>query len=140
MSCPSSIRCRDSNPQTLECESPPITTRPGLQVCNLNHPKNYKFLKIKKENTYFELIRPQKKMVNVLSSIPVYMTDFSKRFRYTMRFNMTGLDAMAILDLSQLFEPVAGGFRGLVRRIHGGQDAQGEAGGGAGSAQQLGRS
>ena len=30
MSCPSSIRCRDSNPRPLECESPPITTRPGL--------------------------------------------------------------------------------------------------------------
>ena len=30
MSCPSSIRCRDSNPRPLERESPPITTRPGL--------------------------------------------------------------------------------------------------------------
>ena len=30
MSCPSIIRCRDSNPWPLECESPPITTRPGL--------------------------------------------------------------------------------------------------------------
>ena len=28
--CPSSIRCRDSNPRPLEHESPPITTRPGL--------------------------------------------------------------------------------------------------------------
>ena len=28
--CPSSIRCRDSNPQPSECESLPITTRPGL--------------------------------------------------------------------------------------------------------------
>ena len=28
--CPSSIRCRDSNSQPLEHESPPITTRPGL--------------------------------------------------------------------------------------------------------------
>ena len=27
---PSSIRCKDSNPQSLEPESPPITTRPGL--------------------------------------------------------------------------------------------------------------
>ena len=27
---PSSIRCRDLNPQPLERESPPITTRPGL--------------------------------------------------------------------------------------------------------------
>ena len=30
MSFPSSMRRRDSNPQPLECESPPITTRPGL--------------------------------------------------------------------------------------------------------------
>ena len=30
MSCPSSIRCRDSNTRPLDCESPPITTRPGL--------------------------------------------------------------------------------------------------------------
>ena len=30
--CPSSIRCRDLNPQPLEHESRPITTRPGLQV------------------------------------------------------------------------------------------------------------
>ena len=28
--CPSSIRCRDSNPQHSVCESAPITTRPGL--------------------------------------------------------------------------------------------------------------
>ena len=28
--CPSSIRCRDSNSQPLEHESPTITTRPGL--------------------------------------------------------------------------------------------------------------
>ena len=28
MSCPSSIRRRDSNPRPLKCESPPITTRP----------------------------------------------------------------------------------------------------------------
>ena len=28
--CPSDIRCRDSNPQPLENESPPITTTPGL--------------------------------------------------------------------------------------------------------------
>ena len=28
--CPSSIWCQDSNPQPLEHESPPITTRPGL--------------------------------------------------------------------------------------------------------------
>ena len=27
--CPSSIRCRDSNPQPFEHESSPITTRPG---------------------------------------------------------------------------------------------------------------
>ena len=38
--CPSSIRCRDSNPRPLECESLPITTRPGLppkeERCFLN--------------------------------------------------------------------------------------------------------
>ena len=31
MSCPSSIWHRDLNPQPSERESPPITTRPGLQ-------------------------------------------------------------------------------------------------------------
>ena len=30
MSCPSSIRRRDSNPRPLDHEPPPITTRPGL--------------------------------------------------------------------------------------------------------------
>ena len=30
MSCPPSVRCRDSNPQPSKFESPPITTRPGL--------------------------------------------------------------------------------------------------------------
>ena len=30
ISCPSSIRCRDSNQRPSEHESPPITTRPGL--------------------------------------------------------------------------------------------------------------
>ena len=28
--CPSSIQCPDSNPRPLDCESLPITTRPGL--------------------------------------------------------------------------------------------------------------
>ena len=32
MSCPSSIRRQDSNPQPLERESPLITTRPGLPL------------------------------------------------------------------------------------------------------------
>ena len=31
--CSSNIRCRDSNPWPLECESLPITTRPGLPPC-----------------------------------------------------------------------------------------------------------
>ena len=31
--CPSSIWCRDLNPRPLECESLPITTRPGLFCC-----------------------------------------------------------------------------------------------------------
>ena len=35
--CPSSIRCRDLKSRPLEYESPPITTRPGLQ------PKFYNF-------------------------------------------------------------------------------------------------
>ena len=30
--CPSSIQRQDSNPQTFEHESPPITARPGLQT------------------------------------------------------------------------------------------------------------
>ena len=33
--CPSSIRCWDLNPRPLECETPPITTRPGHIVCPL---------------------------------------------------------------------------------------------------------
>ena len=45
MSYPSSIRCRDSSPRPLECESPPITTRPGLPVYSLLeavvHKKTY---------------------------------------------------------------------------------------------------
>ena len=36
MLCPSNIRCRDSNSQPLDNESPPITTRPGLPPLNLN--------------------------------------------------------------------------------------------------------
>ena len=35
LSCPSSIQHRDSNPRPLECESPPITTNPGLSISNL---------------------------------------------------------------------------------------------------------
>ena len=46
MSCPSSIRRRDSNPRPLDHESPPITTRSGLPpnmaiyltLCNLFKP------------------------------------------------------------------------------------------------------
>ena len=34
MSCPSSIRCWDSNPQPLVHESPHITTRSGLIKCS----------------------------------------------------------------------------------------------------------
>ena len=33
--CPSSIRCRDSNSQPLEQQSPPITTRPGLRLVRI---------------------------------------------------------------------------------------------------------
>ena len=33
--CPSSIRCQDWNPQPLERESLPITTRPGLTPIRL---------------------------------------------------------------------------------------------------------
>ena len=46
MSCPSSIRCWDSNPRPLNHESSPITTRPGLPPwawtfsMPLNHHKN----------------------------------------------------------------------------------------------------
>ena len=36
MSCPSSILCQDSNPRSLEHESPPITTRPGLPPTELD--------------------------------------------------------------------------------------------------------
>ena len=36
MSCPSSIHCWDLNPRPLECEPPPITTRPGLSPGGLN--------------------------------------------------------------------------------------------------------
>ena len=32
--CPSSIRCRDSNSQPSDYESPPLTTRPGLPPQN----------------------------------------------------------------------------------------------------------
>ena len=32
MSCPSSIQHQDSNPRPSECESPPITTRPGTEI------------------------------------------------------------------------------------------------------------
>ena len=38
MSCPSSILCQDSNPRSLEHESPPITTRPGLPPLKQNFP------------------------------------------------------------------------------------------------------
>ena len=36
--CPSSIQCWDSNPQHLEIESPPITTRPGLTAVKCCFP------------------------------------------------------------------------------------------------------
>ena len=42
MSCPSSIRCQDSNPQPFEHESPPITTRPGLLTSTKNCYLKYK--------------------------------------------------------------------------------------------------
>ena len=35
--CPSSIRHWDSNPRPSECESPPITTRPGLPTDSYLH-------------------------------------------------------------------------------------------------------
>ena len=38
--CPSSIWCWDSNPQPLEFESPPITTRPGIPIFALFVRKN----------------------------------------------------------------------------------------------------
>ena len=41
--CPSSTRCRDSNPRPLDREPLPITTRPGLPP--------YAFLELHKERT-----------------------------------------------------------------------------------------
>ena len=38
MSCPSSIRRRDSNPRPLDREPPPITTRPGLPPKYSSYP------------------------------------------------------------------------------------------------------
>ena len=35
--CSSSIRCWDSNSQPSECESPPLTTRPGLPSYEVLH-------------------------------------------------------------------------------------------------------
>ena len=43
--CPSSIWCRDLNPQPLEHESPPITTRPGFP------PKHVSYLSIVDDST-----------------------------------------------------------------------------------------
>ena len=42
--CPSSIRCRDSNPQLLGRKSPPITTRPGLLPITLLSSMRTKFI------------------------------------------------------------------------------------------------
>ena len=42
--CPSSIRCRDSNPQLLGRKSPPITTRPGLLPITLLSSMRKKFI------------------------------------------------------------------------------------------------
>ena len=42
MSCPSSIRRRDLNPQPLDHEPPPITTRPGLLPLKIS----FRFTKI----------------------------------------------------------------------------------------------
>ena len=39
--CPSSIRCRDSNPRPMERESIPITTRPGLPPHEVMKLKRY---------------------------------------------------------------------------------------------------
>ena len=39
--CPSSIRCRDSNPRPFKHESPPITTRPGLPPFGVIIERNF---------------------------------------------------------------------------------------------------
>ena len=57
--CPSSIQCWDSNPQSSDRESPPITTRPGLPPSN-----QYRFA---------ELIRRRQKNINR------DLTQFSRR-------------------------------------------------------------
>ena len=56
MSCPSSIRCRDSNPRPFERESPPITTRPGLP------PKESLVSKREADAAYFRAHLPRFKM------------------------------------------------------------------------------
>ena len=49
--CPSSIRCRDSNPRPLERESLPFTTRPGLPP-NIVHFLFHSFKSISLKGCY----------------------------------------------------------------------------------------
>ena len=72
MSCPSSILRRDSNPQPLKCESPPITTRPGLPLLDTKTD-----LEALMDNQYFRILS---NITNVLANtvivliISVFMT------------------------------------------------------------------
>ena len=56
MSCPSSIRRRDSNPLPLDCEPPPITTRPGLPPQKCMALLSFAFASLPTTNIFLALI------------------------------------------------------------------------------------
>ena len=80
MSCPSSIRHRDSNPRPLECESTPITTRPGLPPTHFCLSTS--FCKAKNTLEYIVSLKRQLGFMlkNILECLP--STSFAELFLY----------------------------------------------------------
>ena len=85
--CPSSIRCRDSNPRPSECESLPFTTRPGLPPYNYRLIFSFKYthkglllcLRNSPNSVDYELGRQKVRLYN-LRLATLYFTCFVKPF------------------------------------------------------------
>ena len=71
--CPSSIWCRDSNPQPLERESLPITTRPGLPPILLKF--NYEQVEVRKSRVFNNWPNPASLVLIFVLSHDKYSTN-----------------------------------------------------------------
>ena len=100
MSCPSSIRRRKSNPRPLECESPPMTTRPGLppmrrhMCCRAKKKKNFsvsicQFMERPNYQTNFDIVPRELSVLffNYINTTAIHLGGYEPSYPSTKEFH-----------------------------------------------------